>query len=193
MLLACYGPTARGKVNAAAAEYAGVTAGTVRRWIAGGKPARRRATSCPPARIARLQRGPDLAEHRNQQRHAHALAAIDSLAAGRPPQPGWRKQGWLDQHTVAIIAIHQKPWRQVVVTKANDRALAELARRGVIIDTIKTPTRFHAVALAHTVMARQQAWRVHPAADQLATGRTQVWMNDAPPVDLAALAASMRR
>ncbi|UQX11344.1 hypothetical protein [Candidatus Mycobacterium methanotrophicum] len=84
-----------------------------------------------------------------------------------------------------------RPWRQVTVTKANPRALTELGRRGAIIDTIEMPTRFHAVALTHTVMVRQQAWRVYPAADQLATGRTQVWMTDAPPLNLAALAASV--
>ena len=34
------------------------------------------------------------------------------------------------------------------------------------------PTRFHAQVLAHTVMVRQQAWRVHPTAQRLAAGRT---------------------
>ena len=53
------------------------------------------------------------------------------------------------------------------------------------------PTRFHAQVLAHTVMVRQQAWRVHPTAQRLAAGRTQVWMADAPPLDLAALTASV--
>jgi hypothetical protein len=40
------------------------------------------------------------------------------------------------------------------------------------------------------VMTRQHARRAHPAKEQLTIGRTQVRMNDAPPVDLAALAAA---
>ncbi|EUA37971.1 hypothetical protein I549_4320 [Mycobacterium avium subsp. avium 2285 (R)] len=56
------------------------------------------------------------------------------------------------------------------------------------MDYIEVPTRFHAQVLAHSVMHRQQAWRVHPAAHLLSTGRTQVWMADAPPVQLPELA-----
>ncbi len=191
MLLECYGPNDNGGVNlAAVAEYVGVTPPTVRRWIGGGKTARRRRTSCPPARLAQLQRGPELVERRNQQQHDHALAAIENLRDDRPIQPAWEKQGWLDQHVVTIVAIYGKPWYQVAVTKANQRALTELRRRATVIETVEVPTWFHGQVIAHAVMARQQAWRVHPAKEQLAIGRTQVWMNDAPPVDLAALAAS---
>jgi hypothetical protein len=191
MLLACYGPGDHGRVNVAdVAQYVGVTPPTVRRWISGGKQQRRRATSCPPARIAALQRGPALIERRNQQHYDHALSAIEAIRAGAPIPPAWQTQGWLDQQVVAILAIYGKPWYQVAVTKANHRALAELRRRGTTLDTVEAPTWFHGQVLAHTVMTHQQAWRVHPAKEQLAIGRTQVWMNDAPPVDLAALAAS---
>ena len=37
--------------------------------------------------------------------------------------PEWRKQGWLDQHPVAPIAIQGRRWRQVAVTNALRRAL----------------------------------------------------------------------
>jgi len=40
-------------------------------------------------------------------------------------------------------------------------------------------------------MSGQQAWRVHPTMQRLDAGRTQVWMADAPAVDLAALAATV--
>ena len=63
-----------------------------------------------------------------------------------------------------------------------------LRRRATVLDSITLPTRFHAQVLAHAVMTRQQAWRIHPTPQQLPQGRTQVWMNDAPPVDLKALA-----
>jgi hypothetical protein len=39
-------------------------------------------------------------------------------------------------------------------------------------------------------MLRQQAWRIHPVAHRLSAGRTQVWMADAPTIDLAALATA---
>ena len=53
------------------------------------------------------------------------------------------------------------------------------------------PTRFHAQVLAHTVVLRQRSWRIHPVAHRLSAGRTQVWMADAPTVELAALAAGV--
>ena len=49
------------------------------------------------------------------------------------------------------------------------------------------PTQFHAQVLTHAVMVRQRAWRVHPAIERLPVGRTQVWMDDAPAVDLDGL------
>jgi len=44
--------------------------------------------------------------------------------------------------------------------------------------------------LVHVVMTRQQRWRVHPAAGRLPAGlgATRVWMADARPPDLTALA-----
>ena len=101
--------------------------------------------------------------------------------------PAWREQGWLDQHTVAILEVHGKPWLQVAVTNANTRALGELRRRGKIVNSTTVPTRFHAQVHAHAVMTRQQAWRVHPTPQRLSAGRTQVWMADAPSMDLQAV------
>ena len=129
-------------------------------------------------------------ERRNEQQYQHALAAIASIDDERSILPEWREQGWLDQHTVAIIAVQHRPWLQVAVTNGNRRALGELQRRGATVDNVVVPTRFHAQVLAHAVMVRQQAWRIHPAAHLLTAGRTQAWMADAPTVDLAALAAA---
>lgn len=188
MLLDCYGPSPRGRVNAAAvAQHVGVTPATVRRWIAGGRSNRRRATPCPTTRITQLQRGPDLVERRNQQLYERALAAIDSINAGQAIQPEWQQQQWLNPHLVAIGAVHGKPWHQVAVTNGSDRAMTELRRRVTILVSTEVSTWFHAQILVHAVMTRHQAWRVHPAKTQLTIGRTHVWMNDAPPVDLAAL------
>lgn len=105
--------------------------------------------------------------------------------------PPWRNQGYLDEHTVAIIAVNGKPWQQVVFTKANQRAMAAIHRRGKLVSTVTVPNRFHAIAVTNFVMLRQQEWRVYPAESQLEIGRTQVWMADAPAVDLDALAAAV--
>ncbi|WP_307857468.1 hypothetical protein [Mycobacterium sp. SM1] len=188
MLLDSYGPTVRGSVNVAAvADYAGVSASTVRRWISRRhSPSRRLAI--PKQRITQLQRGPAEVERRNEQQYQYALNAVEAINDERSILPSWREQGWLNPHTVAIMEIHGKPWRQVAVTNASRRALGELRRRGKIVAKLTLPTRFHAQVLAHAVMTRQLAWRVHPTVQRLSAGRTQVWMADAPPVDLAALA-----
>ncbi|MDP7739213.1 hypothetical protein [Mycobacterium paragordonae] len=185
MLIDCYGTSPRGRVNAdAVAEYVGVTAATVRRWISGGQRDRRRAPLCPPKRITQLQRGPDIVERRNQQLYERALSAIGSINGDDPIPAEWDKQQWLETHTVAIGAIHGKPWYQVAVTNAGPRSMTELRRRVTVIDALEVPTWFHAQVLTHTVMTRQQAWRVHPAKTQLTSGRTHVWMNNAPPLKL---------
>lgn len=191
MLLDCYGPSPRGRVDVAAvAAYAGVAPTTVRRWISRPQPPGRRL-AIPKHRLAQLQRGPAEVERRNEQQYRYALNALSSIEQGSGVLPAWREQGWLDQHTVAIIAIHAKPWLQVAVTNGNTKAMGELRRRGSLAASLTVPTRFHAQVLAHAVMVRQQAWRVHPTPRYLAAGRTQAWMADAPPIDLAALAADL--
>ena len=190
MLLDCYGPTPRGAVDVAAvADYAGVSASTVRRWLSSGHQQGSRRLAIPKHRIVQLQRGPAEVERRNEQQYQHALNALASIGDERSILPAWRKQGWLDRHTVAIIEIHGRPWLQVAVTNGSERALGELRRRGAMVDNLTVPTRFHAQVLTHAVMTRQQAWRIHPTAQRLTAGRTQVWMADAPSVDLAGLSS----
>lgn len=189
MLLDCYGPTRRGHVDVAAvADYAGVAGSTVRRWIAGGTQANRRTPAIPARRLAALQRGPQLTERRNRAQYHYALDAIAKIQHGQGVLSAWRNHGWLDNHTVAIVAIDAKPWQQVVVTNASPRAMNQLRRRAAILDHLVVPTRFHAQVLAHTVMTRQQHWRIHPSPQQLSQGRTQVWIAEAPPVNLSELA-----
>lgn len=188
MLVDCYGPSSRGPIDVASvAEHVGVTPATVRRWLrrGDGPPSRVRATP-PRQRIIQLQRASEEVEVRNERQYTYALEASGKVERGDTIPP-WRTQGWLNEHTVAIVEVHGKPWHQVVVTKANHRAMTELGRRAKILDTVTVPNRFWAQVVAHNVMVRQQHWRVHPAKSELAIGRTQVWMADAPAVDLAAL------
>ena len=57
-----------------------------------------------------------MVERRNEQQYQHALDALGRSATSSSILPAWRKQGWLDEHTVAIVEIHGKPWHQVAVT-----------------------------------------------------------------------------
>lgn len=189
MLADCYGTTITGDINAeAVAEYAGVTPATVRRWIGGDSSAASRHTDAPSARIAQLQRGPDSVENINHGGYQRAQLALANLDDDTYILPAWRESGWLNEHAVVIVEVNNKPWRQVIITKANRRALTEIRRRSVIVTSLTLPTRFHAQVLAHAVMLRQQAWRVHPSSEQLSKGRTQVWMADAPAVPLGSVA-----
>jgi hypothetical protein len=191
MLIDCYGPSPSNGVDfAAVAHYAGVSPATVRRWITARPQAGRRMV-IPKSRLTQLQCAPAEVERRNQQRYEHALATLASIDDDESILTAWRERRWLDQHTVAIVAIRGRHWLQVAITNGSKRALAELLRRGAMISASHVPTQFHAQVLAHAVMIRQQAWRVHPAFERLPVGRTQVWMNDAPAVDLNDLANTL--
>lgn len=191
MLIECYGRTKRGRIDTeAVAEYAGVTPSTVRRWISGPGTARR-LSAIPERQLAVLQRGPEVTEQRNAQQFQHALQAIGAWSTGEGIRDVWRTQGWLGPHSVIRVAINGKPWQQLVISNANSRSMNELRRRATILQTVVLPTRFHAVVLAHVVMIQMQAWRVHPTPEQLATGRTQVWMSEAPGVDVEAVAGAL--
>lgn len=191
MLIDCYGPSPSNGVDfAAVARYVGVSPSTVRRWITARPPSGRRM-AIPKARLVQLQCGPTEVELRNRQRYEHALAALASIDDDTAILTAWRHRRWLDQHTVVIIAIRGRPWLQVAITNGSKRALTELLRRGAMVAATRVPTQFHAQVLVHAVMVRQRGWRVHPAAERLSVGRTQVWMGDAPAVDLDDLAGTL--
>ena len=164
MLLDCYGPTPRGAVDVAAiAHYAGdLYPRPCGAGLSKGQSGPRQVV-IPKHRLTQLQRGPAEVERRNEQQYQHALNALTSINDERSILPAWRKQRWLDQHTVAIIAVHGRPWLQVAVTNASRRALGELHRRGATVDNVVVPTRFHAQVLAHAVMVRQQRGESTPS------------------------------
>ena len=117
MLIDCYGPTPRGAVDVAAvADYAGVAPSTVRRWISRAQHGHRRKLAIPKHRITQLQRGPEVVERRTEQQYQHALDALGSLGDDQAILPAWHQQGWLNEHTLAIVEIPGKPWHQIVVT-----------------------------------------------------------------------------
>ncbi len=191
MLTDCYGPSSRGALDVAGvAAHLGVSTSTVRRWLrsSNGPPSRVRP-GAPRERITQLQRASDFAEEDSERRYRFALRAIEQVGRG-DITPAWRAHGWLDEHIVAIFKVHGKPWHQIVFTKGNRRAMNGLRLRGTVVGAVMVPNRFHAIVVAHLVMLRQQKWRVCPAESQLDSGRTQVWMSDAPPINLEELAAA---
>jgi hypothetical protein len=194
MLIDCYGPSPRGAVNVAAvADYAGVAESTVRRWIVlGAGHANNRRPAIPARRLTQLQLAPPEVEERSEQAFGLDLISIANIAAGRNLNPYWLEHGWLNDHTVAVIAVAGKPWHQVVFHNGSPRAVSETRRRGTTIDSIAVPSRLHARVVAHAVMLTMGNWRVHPAEGMLKrAGSTTVWMDDAPPVDLNGLARQL--
>ena len=142
----------------------------------------------PAARIKQLPARSEGMRDRNAQQFSHASAAIAKLGDENEILPSWRSQGWLNEHTVAIVGSGGTVAPGCRYQRVG-RSLAALRRRAAVVDTIVMPTSFHAQVLTRAVMLRQQSLRrVHPAADQLEQGRTNVWMADAPAVDLAELA-----
>jgi hypothetical protein len=190
MLRTCYGETERGGVDVAVVAMAcGVSTRTVRRWLSGTN---RQLAAIPSPRLAQLRLPAPDSELRSQQQADYARDAITSIALpkGRGILPAWRDRGWLDTHVVAIVDLAGKPWRQVVISNGSARSMKEFRRRGSIVDLTTLPTRFHGVVLAHEVLQEVEPWRVHPRSEILPQGRTQVWSDDAPAVDLAVLAVA---
>ncbi|SIE16460.1 hypothetical protein [Mycobacteroides abscessus] len=191
MLVDCFGPGPGGGVDVeAVAEFSNVSTSTVRRWLTLRGPAGRRVPAIPRQRLERLQRGPVLVERRNAEQYRHAMAALNDFSdgvEGKAIPVSWLTRGWLDEHAVIVAAIFNKPWYQVLLTNGAPTSLLALQRRGEPMDLIVVPTRFHAQVIVYAVMQRLQHWRVHPAEHELIHGRTQVWMDDAPPADLSGI------
>lgn len=214
LFTACYGTGPRGGVNAeVAADNLGVSISTIYRWLTPGPT--QYQLHIPRRRIAQLQMAPAMDEIRAAQQYRHALKAIETIDDGEPWKQ-WEDQGWLQPHRVAIVKPIGKPWNQLVVSRVHRSrtrrsrpsvpAADQPAPAGAIsklraweiqhydditLTEVVVPHWFHAQALVRAVMVRQWWWRVYPASSELATGRTRVWMSDAPPVHLRALARAV--
>ncbi|MEU6562584.1 hypothetical protein [Nocardia nova] len=186
----CYGRTSAGTVDidAVAAAFTRAPA-TVRNWLRGtdGKP-----SAMPTARLRELTTGGPRTEREADGKATYAREAIARIAMpkDRGLNPQWRQQEWLDAHFVLLIQIHGRPWRQLMMTKRGNAA-DEARKRGEVIDQAVVPTKFHGDVLIHEVMARQAPWAVRPPRTALSVGRGQVWADDAPTIDLSALAVEL--
>ena len=190
-----YGTTPQGRLNVAAVAAAmEVSPRTVRRWL---KASSGRAKAAIPA--SRLQQliGLLLPDPRTLSTEAkadvYALDAIRRLALPRRMGvlPSWEEQRWTEDHMVAVLGIAKSGVRQLTIARAGLERTDEVQKRGRVIDFVILPSRFHATVLVSQVLRDLGPWRFQASKKDVKQGFTWVWLDDAPTVDLAALATRL--
>lgn len=177
------------------AKLLGVSTRTLRRWLHGdpddvvGMAPRSRAAVWAELRPS------DKRLHQEDLDRAYAREALRRLefpSRRRQLPAAWAKQGWLDQHMVAILDIPRANALQVTFARMDPRPLQRMQRRGDLVDSAVVATRFHATLLAGAVLELVDPWRVKLADQWTKQGSGQGWMVDdqAPTVDLAGLAVT---
>lgn len=185
-----FGTNSRGHVDAdAAAAALGVSPRTVRRWLAGRHG--RQLAHIPPRRLRQLIEvlQPATERRRDEQQQAdYAREAIEQLKLPRKlgVLPSWEKRRWTEPHVVAVLGIRKHGIRQLAVMRSGGRTSDALRRRGQVLDFVVVPTRFHATVLVHRMLTELGPWRFQAKPGSVLQGVTQAWLDDAPPVDLAA-------
>lgn len=177
----------------AVAAAMGVSQRTVQRWLhADG----RRRAPIPAARLQQLEKAlmPNPQHARRQTQQANYAAAAIARLAGDPAAAltAWQKQGWLEEHRVAIVAVPAARVRRVVTSRVGAEPFEGRRRRGGrIVSQARVPTRFHATLLIDLVLRQVGPWRVHLPGPRHAA--TITWFDDAPAVDLDALVTQLPR
>lgn len=172
------------------ADMVGRSRRTVQRWFRG------HPNSLLPeaarARISAAVSPDDDVLRKEQKRVRYAADAVERarLPKGRLVPESWHAQGWFDEHLVAVVALSRLRLRQVSLHKFHSRAVAELRRHGQLVDVVTVGGKFEAELVAAGVLDQVGPWRVQVAAQTIAKGRTRVWADDAPPVDLARIAVT---
>ena len=174
---------------------------TVRRWLRTpvGQPVRMQ-----PATLQRLWQRSRPSEESLRQEDLNASYALDAIRAiarprGQGVRPEWERQRWLEPHLVAVLeptgqrdagpAVNLG-FRQVATSRAGERPLQELRRRGPVVDFTTVATRFHATALTVAVLRQMDPWRLVVPPRLVTRGGTQTWTSDAPATDVAGLAVT---
>lgn len=176
--------------TAEAADVLGVSRRTVQRWLHASHG--RSLAHIPPRRVTQLVElclPSAETRAREAQQARYAQQAIDGLHLPRKMgvKPAWEKQRWLTPHLVVVleVPVRRLRIRQLSIARAEDERIAELNRRGRIIDQAAVPTRFHATLLAHRVLSEVAPWRFQALPHQARQGFTQTWLNDAPATHLS--------
>jgi hypothetical protein len=161
----------------------------VQRWLHG---ADRALVRLPAARFEQIRRAtrPDAESLRQEETAArYARDAIERIGAGEDGGvlPAWRERHWLEPHVVAVLELAVLGLRQVAVSRASERTLSELRKRGKVRAHTTVPTRFHATVTASELLRQVDPWRVQTPPGTVKQGRTQTWLAAAPTPKLAEL------
>ncbi|MGL5826240.1 MAG: hypothetical protein ACRCYU_15715, partial [Nocardioides sp.] len=177
-------PPRDGRLNVSAvAKALGVSATTLRRWIAKDDP-KLRAAQSRRLRQRAILRGkghylwPDLdpvARRRSELVYADAVRN-DEMIRTEPERvaPPWRKNGTLDPHVVQIV-FFPKAHVFGVSAATHEKAQAKVRRRGEIIESTVVPNKFAAIALKHEILTRFDEHRCITPRRLVPTGRTETW------------------
>lgn len=182
VLKATFGLDDRGGLNVeAAAQGLGVMPSTVRRWLR----APRRRSHIRPDLVGRLMLPEPSAEQRRRQQVDYAREAAEGLvrSKGRSGTAVWSSRGWLQPHLVVVTTVGGGRVHQCHVVRDRSRMHNELVRRRQIVVARLEPNYFAATARAGELLEAMSGWRVFPAAEQVARGRTQCWLPQAPARD----------
>jgi hypothetical protein len=145
-----------------------------------------------PKKIRRATR-PDAESLRQEETAArYARTAIERITSpdGAGVLPVWQERHWLEPHLVAVLELPAFRLRQVAVSRASDRTLSDLRKRGRVRSSTTVPTRFHATALAYELLQQIDPWRVQTPPGVVKQGRTQTWLASAPAPKLSELAVT---
>lgn len=186
-----FGVTAAGHVDTAAAAAAlGVSRRTVQRWLHAhsGRSLAHLPTQRREQLLALLQPSQETVAVEAQQAR-YALKAIGGLHLPRKVGvlPSWERQRWLEDHVVTVleVRVRQLRIRQVAITRCEPEKIADLKRRGRIVELVLVPTRFHATLVSHELLLHVGPWRFHASPEQVRQGFTTSWTVDAPRIKLA--------
>lgn len=181
-----------GPDTAAAAAALGVSRRTVQRYL--HRDEQRRA-ALPTGRLEQIRHAmrPDPESLRQEQiAERYARTAISRIAEQDGPGvlPAWRERRWLEPHLVAVLELPEVGLRQVAISRAQDKALTALRKRGKVLSHATVPSRFHATVLASAVLKKVGPWRIQTPPGQVKQGRTQTWSANAPRVSVSRLAVT---
>lgn len=124
-------------------------------------------------------------EKRRRQQVSYAQEASEGLvrSKGRSGTAAWSSKGWLQPHLVVVTVVAGGRLHQCHVVRERSRMHSELIRRKRIVVARLEPDYFAATTRAGELLEHVAAWRVFPSQKQVARGRTQCWLPQAPARD----------
>lgn len=159
-----------------AAAHFGVSAQTIRRWVRGPVPVKRRAEL-----EALILPSAHLLEQEDRELEYAKWSLERVYGGGEGWNPSWGSEGWLEPHVVAIVGYDALG---VTVARIANAAMDQKTRYrlragGVELEMEVFPNRFAAEVAKGLLLLEVAPWRVVIAKDVLSRGRTESWMVEA--------------